>query len=263
MKQYPVVVNHNNESETIKAFVPNIGLGLNNQSLLTPLANCSSVTIKQRASCAECNSPSSIPNLYHVYAEEDTNLEIYEFKEKSTWYERYCSFTCRGFEMIIRSVPTMQYHEQSIALRGTKECGLHIFCCCGCGKPKIITQVTVPTSEMIGIVKVNYQSCVCALCESKIEIFDASNQLRYTINRNCYCLGCYFYCAKCCSVLYNITDDKGVKVGQIEKLSCDGIGTICPKADNYSIKFPPNSTPVEKMLLIVGTILIDYLSFFY
>ena len=76
-------------------------------------------------------------------------------------------------------------------------------------------------------------------------------------------MGCHWYCARCCSILYNITDDKGAKVGQVEKLSCDGLGTCCPKADNYSIRFPPDASPGEKMLIIVGTILLDFLSFFY
>jgi hypothetical protein len=263
MQKYPVVVNQNNESETIQDLVPNTRLGLSDQSFFAPLANCSSVTIKQRASCAECNKPFLIPNLYHVYAEGNTNLELYEIKEKSSCIERYCVFTYRGFEMKIRSVPTMQYHENSIAVKATKECGIYTFCNCGCGKPKIITELVVPTFQAIGSVHVSYQSCLCALCEAKIQIFDASNNLRYAINRNCYCIGCYCCCAKCCSILYNITDDKGEKVGQLEKLSCDGLGTCCPKADNYSIRFPPNATPGEKMLLIVGALLLDFVSFFY
>ena len=186
MKKYPVVVNQNSTNETTNVFPQNTGLGLSDQSFLAPLANCSSVTIKQRASCAEVNMPNLIPNLYHVYADGNTNLELYEFKEKGSCLERVYCFTCRGFELIIRSVPTMQYHQNPVALRGTKECGLFLFCCCGCGKPKIITEVTVPSHETIGSVLVNYQSCLCALCQSKIEVFDASHLLRYTINRNCY-----------------------------------------------------------------------------
>ena len=70
MKKYPVVVNQNSTNETTNVFPQNTGLGLSDQSFLAPLANCSSVTIKQRASCAEFNMPNLIPNLYHVYADE-------------------------------------------------------------------------------------------------------------------------------------------------------------------------------------------------
>ena len=48
----------------------------------------------------------------------------------------------------------------------------------------------------------------------------------------------------------------------LKKLKCSSCYTFCPKGDNYDISFPPNASPEEKFLIIIGVILLDYLSFF-
>lgn len=54
----------------------------------------------------------------------------------------------------------------------------------------------------------------------------------------------------------------GQTVGTIIKDTCNDAVTFFTKADNYLINFPLNATPQDKMLLICGAILIDYLSFY-
>ena len=49
----------------------------------------------------------------------------------------------------------------------------------------------------------------------------------------------------------------------MRKKSCNSCRICCTKSDKYTIKFPRLSTPEEKILLIIGCILIDYQSFYY
>jgi len=88
-----------------------------------------------------------------------------------------------------------------------KDCKLDYYGCFGCGKPSISINVKSPKGSFLGKVSVNWSSCCCPKCSTRIEIFNSYNQLKYVIKANSCCCNigiCYNHLPKCCDILYNI-----------------------------------------------------------
>ena len=119
-----------------------------------------------------------------------------------------------------------------------------------------------PQGYYLGKVEMNWDSCCCVyFCNPRIEILDNTGQIKYTIFANCYSIGVYCGCyTKCCDILYHIIQDNK-RVGSMKKIPCDSCRICCTKADQFTLNLPKLATPEEKILLIIGCILIDYQSF--
>jgi hypothetical protein len=230
------------------------------KSYFEELAGLKQVLINQKTSCVDCLCSICLPNKYEVL-NPNTNNKLYELQEFSNFCERFCFYRCRGFKMIINNFVN-SINNISVILEGRKACTGGIIECFGCGKPKILVDVKTPQGFVLGKIAMNWKSCCCPACTSRIDIIDNAGILKYVIKANCFSIGthCYFI-TKCCDILYHIKQNKE-KVGKIEKISCDSCRTCITKADQFCIYFPPNATPEEKMLLIIGAILIDYQSFY-
>ena len=255
--QMPMNINPN---ETQTGLVnPSIPPRVNNDAYFAELANLLNVRIIQKAACIEFLYPQCVPNRYEVV--DPNGRKMYELKEKSECCERCCCFPFRSFDMFINNITSVE-NNTSVSMEGSKNCAIPIMYFCGCGKPTFEVEVNSPIGFRIGSAKLNYNNCLCYICENRIDILDSSNSLRYIIKSNCCCLG-YYLChfTKCCDCSYNIIQNNQT-VGTITKDTCNGAVTFCTNADNYSIAFPLNATPQDKMLLICGALLIDYLSYY-
>lgn len=243
------------QNETVNQM--NVSPQLLNTSRFPELANLQSVNIVQDVECIDCLFPMCTQNRYNIINPLN-NQKLYDFKEESGLLERLCCFGCRGFVMKINNAGGSTVY---VNIEGKKGCSLPCYAGFGCGHPSIKASFLSPQNQYFGSAKMDYKSCVCSLCKHIILIRDANNNSRYHIKPNCYCIGCNTSCcAKCCDILYNIFEENQV-VGTVSKLSCSGFFTFCPKGDNYTINFPANANPEEKFMIIIGTILIDYLSF--
>ena len=224
------------------------------------MADLSSVDIFQDTGCIDCLFPLCISNKYRCHAPGETQ-KWYEFQEESDCCERCCLYSCRSFTMNISNIVSPK-NNISVLMEGKKPLS-HICCCgCGCGRQSLSVDLKSPQGMKLGSAKLNFDSCFCAILKNHIEIIDKTDQLKYSIKPNCfwigYACGC---CSKCYEILYHIYQDD-VEVGNITKLSCDGIRLFCTKADNLTINFPLQASPEEKMLIIIGVILLDYISFY-
>ena len=231
------------------------------RTLFPDLSDLNIIDINQVTNCADCLFPVCFANDYEVLNE--SGQKIYHLKEKSGCCERICCYKCRGFNLKINKTITVN-NNFNIFLEGEKDCKLDYFECFGCGKPSISINVKSPKGSFLGKVSVNWSSCCCPKCSTRIEIFNSYNQLKYVIKANSCCcnIGTYYnHLPKCCDILYNIYQNKE-KIGKIEKLSCSSCRIFCTKGDKYRIYFPSIATPEEKMLLIIGCLLIDYQSFY-
>jgi hypothetical protein len=145
---------------------------------------------------------------------------------------------------------------------GEKGCSLPCLLGNGCGQPSIKVTLTAPNNKFLGSVKMDYENCCLSICSHKIIIRNEKKETKYYIQRTSYCIGCYCECfPKCCDILYHIYEGSQA-VGEVKKVKCSSCYTFCPKGDNYSISFPPNASPEEKFLIIIGVILLDYISFY-
>ena len=231
------------------------------QTLFPDLLDLDIIDINQDTNCADCLFPVCFANDYEVLNE--LGQKIYHLKEKSGCCERIFCYNCRGFNLTINKTITVN-NNSNISLEGEKDCKLDYFECFGCGKPSISINVKYPKDSFLGKVSVNWNSCCFPKCSTRIEIFNSNNQLKYVIKANSCCCNigiCYNHLPKCCDILYNIYQNKEI-IGKIEKLCCSNYRIFCTKGDKYRIYFPPIATPEEKMLLIIGCLLIDYQSFY-
>jgi hypothetical protein len=232
-----------------------------NLNLVSELANLQKVKIIQDVEFIDCCCPTCTSNKYSII-DPTTDEKLFDFKENGSCPERCCCFSCRGFTMKINNLGGNNIHN---TYDGEKECSLPCLLGNGCGQPSIKVTLTAPNHKFLGSVKMDYESCCCSICSHKIVIRDEKKNVRYHIQRTTYCIGCYLTFCRCipkvCDILYHIYDGNQV-VGEVKKLKCSTCYTFCPKGDNYEIGFPPNASPEEKLLIIIGVILLDYLSFF-
>lgn len=231
-----------------------------NQTYFSELVDLPSVNIFQKGECIDCLFPYCTENRYECHAPGGLKRILYEFHEDSNPIERCCCFHCRGFKMQINNIINPK-NNISVLMEGRKPCSLVCLYGCGCGKPSLSVNITSPVGMNLGKAKLNYNSCFCAIFKNRIDIFDNAGQIRFCIRPNCFCIGCFCGSyAKCCDILYHIYQND-VAVGNVTKLTCNEFRTFCTKANDFTINFPPQAKPEEKMLIIIGVILLDYLSF--
>ena len=238
-----------------------------NNAVFAELDGIDQVDVKQDADCIDFCCPRCTNNLYNtVYytGQDGQETKLYELREESDWLTRCCCYKCHAFKMNITNV-TSQRNQTSVIMDGNKvfNCGI-MFNCCGCGKPELKVEVKSPQGFVLGKALLNYSSFCCACCSSSIEIIDSSNAVKYKVKGNCCCpVGCYYdnVVSRCCSCSYKIIQEEQ-EVGVIKKKCCNSCKTCCTKATDYNITFPGSATPEEKMLIIIGTILLDYNSYY-
>ena len=115
--------------------------------------------------------------------------------------------------------------------------------------------------KLLGYIKEPNEFC----CDPVFEIYNNSNQLIYKYYTDCCQNGFVFKCIRlgqCCEVSIDIfkgdkKDYSDNNIGNIRKVfgKCsECIANVC----TYFIDFPLEATPEEKILLIMGIILMDY-----
>ena len=236
---------------------------INGPGMFSELDGIDQVDIIQEASCIDFLCPRLTSNTYKVNF-SSSEKTLYEFYEESGCCEKWCCYKCHSFKMKINNMVS-ERNNVSVTMEGNKNfvAGI-ILNCCGCGKPSIPIEVKSPQGMMLGKVIMEWNSSCCACCSSRIEIKDNIGNTRYVIKGNCCCpVGCYYdnACTKICGISYTISQNN-VEVGNIRKKCCDSCRTFCTKATDYNISFPPQASPEEKFLIIVGAILLDYQSYY-
>ena len=251
----------NQTASSVSSVVFNNPNPLMTQNLFPELEGIENVEIDQNTGCIDCIGPCCLPNKYVAYY-PGTDKKLFEFEEKSDCCERWCCFKCRSFNMRIYN-SSKNSNIVSIILEGDKNCAGGVISCFGCGKPKMSIRAISPQGYYLGKVAMNWDSCCCvSCCHPRIEILDNTGQIKYTIFANCFSIGSYCSkCTKCCDILYHIVQDNK-RVGSMTKIPCDSCRICCTKADQFTINLPKLATQEEKMLLIIGCILIDYQSFY-
>lgn len=99
-------------------------------------------------------------------------------------------------------------------------------------------------------------------CDPTYKIFNAAEQLKYTITANC--CQCGFMCKKCAETKFDIfssfneLNSERTPVGSIIKKFSGFMKEIFTDADNFEIFFPQDATPEDKLMIIGTTLMIDY-----
>ena len=243
----------------------------NKDDFFPELQDVEQVKVKQDTTCIDCFllCPRCTDNKYNVFSNSQGNqiTKLYELKEEGSGMFEKCCYKYHSFTMKINNIIDENRNSVCVILEAYKPfaCGL----CCnifGCDNPTMSLQVKNPEGANIGKALITWNNFCCSCCSSRIHILDDKDQLKYIIRGPCiYPVGCLCFncCTKFCDCQYPFWKGRPeVSIpGSIVKDGCDSFRLFCTKATNYTLNFPQEATPSEKMLIIIASILLDSQSF--
>ncbi|MCQ2815903.1 MAG: hypothetical protein MJ252_01430 [archaeon] len=231
------------------------------QNPLQELQNSISCTIIQELELLEILTGCETANRYNVFVEDSLGITkfLFKCKEESNCFERNCCpSSARSLDMKIKHVTQLNYlqndfdHPYLILNKPFK-------CTCFClARPEMIN-LFVENSKTFGKVK---EQCTCT--DPEITINDSNNNLKYIITADC--CQCGYLCrnnifGKLSECNFKIIEAaSNTEVGKIIR-KVAGFQNLVSDADIFQIIFPINATPEDKLNLISGTLMIDYMYF--
>ena len=231
------------------------------------LNKCKSIIVQQKFDILEVLTGCENANKYHVYSTGNLNEKNYLFKcsEISNCFCRNCcSSSSKKFNILFQYPSKYNNTKKTLALF-SKE--FHCNLLCGCQKNEMIGGLIKNKNESYKkIGKISEKSNGCNL-NPYFVIQNDKDIIKYKITTEYYQTG--FCCrgnslGKCYEVDFLICDKKeninkkNIKpIGIIHKYY-QGLSELVGDADAYLINFPKNASAFEKLLIIGGTIMIDY-----
>ena len=231
------------------------------QKPLDELACCTGVIIKQEPDLEEEKYGYERSNRYHVFGLCGQDYKyLFNCKERSGCCMRNCCPSAsRQFNMEISHISSSKKKASDyIFANAFKPLSCKFFCCCKAeltlilneGKKKGIQQINV------GSVKEGF-----SLCDPKFEIYDENNQIKYIVTSNC--CQCGLLCGNSCmgktyEVIFDIINPVDNQIiGNIFRKEAEG-DELVTDADSYEIIFPINANAIDKLLIVVLGLMIDY-----
>jgi hypothetical protein len=234
------------------------------------LNKCKTIIVEQKFDILEILSGCENPNKYHVYSTGNLNEKNYLFKcsEISNCLCRnFCSSSSKKFSLIFQYPSKYNKSKKTFAIF-SKEFNCNLICCCK--KNEMIGGLIKDKNQSYKkIGKINEKSNGC-YCNPYFVIQNEKDKIKYKISTEYYQTG--FFCrgnalGKCYEVDFLIYDKKtninkknSKPIGIIHKYY-QGLSELVGDADAYLINFPQNASAYEKLLIIGGTIMIDYIFF--
>ena len=231
------------------------------------LNKCKSIIVQQKFDILEVLTGCENANKYHVYSTGNINEKNYLFKcsEISNCFCRNCcSSSSKKFNLLFQYPSKHNKSKITFALF-SKEFHCNLICCCQ--KNEMIGGLIKNKNESYKkIGKISEKSNGCNL-NPYFVIQNDKDIIKYKITTE-YCQT-GFFCrgnslGKCYEVDFLICDKKeninkkNIKpIGIIHKYY-QGLSELVGDADAYLINFPKNASAYEKLLIIGGTIMIDY-----
>jgi hypothetical protein len=223
---------------------------------LIELANSVGAVIYQQINMMEIISGYKLPNTYHVLVQDSNGQYKYLFKgnEKKGKIDECQCYCCFFFKIFIKHIKNQEMFNQNFENYFATIEKPYICTCCCCGRPYM--ECNYGDGTKIGKV---IEAYTC--CDPKFCIYDENNKIKYSIN--CDCCQSSFCCrhsnleGRFSECLFEICEENGNVDGYIKRLPSQGL-QMFSNSDSYYIKFPNNASPLDKLLIIFTTILIDY-----
>jgi hypothetical protein len=230
------------------------------------LNECNHVIVEQKLDLLEILSGCENSNKYHVYTSELLNEKKYLFKcseISSCFCRNFCPSNTKSYSLLFQY--PLRYNlktKKTIAIFKKKFNCSKIFCC---NKNEMIGLLTEREDIYLNVGKIIEKKNGCN-CNPFFVVNNEKGKIKYLITTE-YCQT-GFCCrgnslGKCYEVDFFIYDAK-IKInkntrpiGIIHKYY-QGLSELVGDADAYLINFPSQATAYEKLLLIAGTIFIDY-----
>ena len=238
------------------------------ESSLKPIQE---MIIKQESDILEAVTGCQEPNNYYVYGKlpNDEKSYIFKCREFSSCGMRFCCpVSCRELIMKIKIASNEkepennEEQEQEQEQDQDEEYNDSLFyiekkfkCpCCNCIRPEMKIFIT-ETNALLGTIEEGF-SC----CDPIFNVYDKDGKLIYFIETDC--CQCGFVCRNNClgktdECVFFIYDNetKSNPIGEISKGAVSSQLTI---GDNYSVIFPKKASIIDKILLTITGVMIDY-----
>ena len=231
------------------------------QDPMALLATAKKASVKQKFEFLEVLTGCETKNEYYVSAEdnEGNKKHLFKAKENSSWCCRNCCFgSMREFDLDLKKVEyTSQGQEKKVNF-AKFERPFKCTCCC-CNRPEMTGKLVNTPPQPLGKV-----SEPCTVCDPIIKIYNGAGNQTFTIT--CDCCQCGYCCrnsimGRCSEVnfdIFNGASTEGKPTGNVFK-KVKGCESLVGDADFYTITFPPQTSPEDKLMLIGAVIMIDYL----
>lgn len=230
--------------------------------LKTQLIDVAELIIKQESNIIEALIGCQEPNSYSIYARLPNGelYPIYQCKEFSGCAMRVlCPVNCRGFTMKMKLVNKDQENHKdknnddnfnNSLININKECRCPFLCLV---RPEMTVNL-IKGETYIGTVEHTF-----SFCDPCFTIYNENEEQVKYIEADC--CQCGYICRNnsigktdnAHFLIYN-PDDKSKPIGDI----CKKTESVFSIADSYSVTYPVDIPPEEKILLSIVAILIDY-----
>jgi len=228
---------------------------------LDKLTSIHGVYIKQKFMKLQAITGCTQQHRHFVYAlgndgKHKKGSKMFKCKEDSGCCMRQCcSPGCRSWNM---DVSHKDYYDQAFDsapfLRFERPFKCTFLCC---NRPELIVSL-VENGQSVKLGKVvNPLQC----CDLKVEIFDASDALKYTIAGTCCQCGVICQGPCCQEVDLAILDASGQNVATMKRVKASVLQNMVESVANFTVHFPKDSTGPDRALLIAATLMIDYIYF--
>ena len=222
---------------------------------MAELAQSTGAILRQYPDYIGASEGVSSPNRYDLFLASPMGLK-YAFKinELSTGCARCCCVAdCRECDLLLQHIISYSAYSSGDAaktvIRVHKPCEYSYCCLC---RPLMDVMLS-DSGQFLGSIKVPF-SC----CDSITHVLGPNGELRYVILGDGNATNwADSDVKKMADIEFQVLRD-GNQCASIRKLSSAGYGEFFTNADTYQIAFPLNSSPYDKILLIISTLMIDY-----
>ena len=250
---------NNDKNKRRKSAMVRPSLELKNyDKLIEQLIDVKELIIKQESNVVEALLGCEQPNNYHIYARQPNGelSYIYKCREFSGCAMRVlCPVNCRGFSMKMKLVSSNQNNIKDDNFNNSlininKNCGCPFLCLV---RPEMTVNL-IKDETYLGAVEQTF-----SFCDPCFTIYNEKEEKVKYIEADC--CQCGYICRNnsigktdnCHFFVYN-PQDKTKPIGDI----CKKTESVFSVSDSYSVSYPVDIPPEEKILLSVVAMLIDY-----
>ena len=230
---------------------------------MATLENCKTAEIIEKINgcriCCDCSSE----NEYNIFVKEDGIKKfLLSCREDSNSTNKFfCAKPRREFNMYVNHFETFS----ETTKKQKKANFLHLwkpYKCPFFGYSRPLLEIYLK-GKKYGEIKEPFIKC----CDPIFEIYNQKNELRYKFYNNCCQAGFIFSklrCGQCCNVdipIYIGIEEENFSnnhIGIIKKYPDENYNSITTNTSSYQVKFPDDASAEDKVLLLMGVILMDY-----
>ena len=232
------------------------------QDPIISLENSQSAQIVERVNGCKLLFDCSTENEYHIFINENnTKKFLFACYEDSPFCMRLiCSKSKRDFLMDVKHFKKYSEFDNKTNIKNYFDIIKPLKCPCSKYCRPILEIYS--NSKKFGYIFEPNTFC----CDPVFEIYNSKDELRYKFYNDCCQAGFIFSsfkCGQCCEVFIpiykgNEKEFSNNNIGDVQKVIDENCSGIIAKTSVFDINFPKDASAEDKLLLLMGVILMDY-----